>query len=204
LFVVISCYPGGPENVQELDVAISARAPDKNFTGLQTYAMPDTIIHLRDPDETGNEISREFDDLILERVAGNLEALGWQRDANPDSLNPPDMYVFVSLTTTSWTAVSGGYPWGGYWGWYPGWGGCPGCGYWYPWYPPTVVNYETGTLFIDMFDPDDFNEEVERFEGSWFGALNGLLSGSSASTQRRLTEGINQIFAQSPYLRVQP
>ena len=43
------CYPGGPDYVEELDVAISKHNPDYDFVAKATYAMPDKIVKI-----TGN------------------------------------------------------------------------------------------------------------------------------------------------------
>jgi hypothetical protein len=35
----------------------------------------------------------------------------------------------------------------------------------------------------------------------WTGAVNGILAGSDANMERRLTTQIGQVFTQSPYLQ---
>jgi len=94
-----------------------------------------------------------------------------------------------------WTAVTywgcGGY-WG-WWGWYPpGWG----CGY------PTATSWEQGTLITDMLDPSGASNET--IPSVWSGAVNSVLSNSSATNVNLAVSGIDQAFDQSKdYLMVQ-
>jgi len=81
----------------------------------------------------------------------------------------------------------------------PGWGYGPGWGGGYP-YVPVVTSYTTGTLIIDMIDPNNPNTSEEIIPIIWSAFLNGLVTGSEASIQTRVTNGINQAFDQSPYL----
>jgi len=97
------------------------------------------------------------------------------------------------------------YPGWGYWGWWPGWGYWPGYGPGWGWgYPGYVgrVTYETGTVFVDMIDPNDPAPAVEPPEIPvvWTGALRGILSGGAATAATRIVDGLNQAFDQSPYL----
>jgi hypothetical protein len=54
-----------------------------------------------------------------------------------------------------------------------------------------------------MGDPEEFlnfNEDIKA-DVAWIGALDGLLSSSSATNVQGVTNGINQAFAQSPYIQ---
>ena len=62
-----------------------------------------------------------------------------------------------------------------------------------------MTSYETGTVFWDMFDPDNVDTENEIIQVEWTGAINGVL-GSSSNNESRLTRGIEQAFEQSQYL----
>ena len=87
-------------------------------------------------------------------------------------------------------------------GW-PGWGCCgPGWGWWYP---PTVsvTNFQTGSVFVEMIDPDEQppDTDLDALVIEWSAVLNGVLS-SSSNTSKRLEDGVNQMFKQSQYLKV--
>jgi len=60
--------------------------------------------------------------------------------------------------------------------------------------------YEVGTLVITMVDLRAPRETTKRVPVLWVAAVNGVL-GDSPVLPRVLT-GIDQAFAQSPYLRI--
>ncbi len=196
----------GFNSVDDYDVVITRYTPDWNYAGYTTYAMPDSVVYLIDPeDDDAEEPDRTYDELILETVANNMEALGYTRETDPET-NGADIFMLVSITTSDWLAYSS-YGWWGYWGWYPGWGYYPGYGPgWGSYYPPCygcgtqVYSYSTGTIFTDMLDPDEPIEDDEEGLIVWTGALNGVLSSGGSGTQNRITNGINQAFKQSSYL----
>jgi hypothetical protein len=200
-----ACYPSpGGVTVDDLDVVATVFNPEVTFSGYRTFAMPDSVVHLlpEDADPDDDNISRAFDELILREVAKGLVDMGYTRVLEPDPNDPPDLYAFVNVTTTQWAGYVG-YPWWGGWGWYPGyppgWG--PGWGPGYPWYGGgAIYSYETGTLFVDLVDPERQDAPTLEIGTTWIGALNGLLESSSAGTSTRLTTGIRQMYTQSPYL----
>jgi hypothetical protein len=66
-----------------------------------------------------------------------------------------------------------------------------------------VDSYETGTLFIDMYDQNTVDSVGMRIDRPWNALLNGLLGTTASLTQQRLEAGIRQAFVQSPYLKPQ-
>jgi hypothetical protein len=152
--------------------------------------MSNSIYHILDEDDPGDDISREYDDDILALIAANLDARGFQRmdENSPDS---SDVRVVVSATTVAnWYAYSY-YPWYGGWGWY------------YPYYPTWGVSYAytTGTLIVDMVNPSEADPVEQTFPNYWRGVVNGVLDDVESSKVRRFTDSINQLFIQSPYLK---
>ena len=116
---------------------------------------------------------------------------------NVNTLYAPS--VVLRKKTVVYTYPSYGW-WGGwYGGWYPGYGGCYYCGY--PSYGTST--YNVGTVVLEMYDltkitvpgviPDDYDM-------SWVAALKGLIGSNQASNTTRVVSGIQQAFAQSPYL----
>lgn len=198
---MVGCYPGGPTDLSELDVVVTSYDVDFDFSKPVTYALADSVAHLGDPDEAGYvELSRDYDDLILERIEAELDAYGWTRELSPET-NGADLFVLPSAVgSTTWVLYSY-YPYS-YWGWYPGWGyypGYPGYGWGYPPYY-TATSYSTGTLFIDMVDPNAADPVEMTIPVRWTGTLSALLGASAAPTNQRITDGIHQAFVQSPYL----
>lgn len=196
-----ACYPGGATNVSDYDLVITAFDETFDFDAAQTFSMPDSVVSL-DPTET---IPQTTQNLILQTITDNLTAYGWTEIPNPTPTNQPDVVVLVGSTTQDWGAwVS--YPWYGYWGWWPGWSYYPpgygaGWGWYYP-YPPSGSYYEysVGSLLIDMAKSIPDTPADSLMEGVWGAGLNGVLSGSQATDQQRLVDGIDAAFTQSPYL----
>lgn len=192
--VFYSCYPGEIDSVQETDLVVTLFDKDADFSAYKTYAMPDTIIHIcdvlsEDQSSCPAELRRTYDNLILTQIKNNLQSMGFTPEADPDSA---DVLVVVSANATDMYGYS-------YYGWYwDYWYGYPGYG-WY--YPPTTVYYEftTGTLMINMFDPDKGDPTQQRISAVWVAAINGLI-GEGGNPQTRLTTTINQAFEQSAYL----
>jgi len=195
LLGVVSCYPGQPEDLQQLDTALTLYDDTVDFSTFSTYAMPTTVDHFC-PDSTGAgciDVPDTYDQDMLNLVAQNMSDLGYTRIDTPNPpATEPDVIVTVGVTASNNWVIYGGYPWYPWYPWYPGWG---------PWYPPywSAANYQTGTIIIMMADVSSGSNE--QFPVVWEATLNGLLGTSSTNTLNRITTGINQAFDQSPYLQ---
>jgi len=188
-----ACTPGSEITASESDVVATLYKTDFNFGSVKYYAMPDTVIELTaNPDRPGDPLlSEENEQKILTQVEGEFLKRGYVRVDTNDTVNPPQFGVVVSVQAVDNYSIYS-YPPGCYWGYY--------C--WY--YPPTIgasYAYTLGTLFIQMgefahFDPDDSESKTAY----WMAAQNGVLNDTSSNLERRFTNGINQMFDQSPYL----
>lgn len=201
-----TCYPDYGLNVEDFDVVATFYDKNFNFANVQTYAMPDTIVHYVDSTQQIVSISRQYDTQILSQIESKMNSLGYTREMNPQ-INGADVFILVGATASQNYKVYGGSSWWPYWGWYPGWGYWPieqygpGYGYWYPWWPggsSYAYSYTTGTLAIAMVEPDSANHTNSTVPVRWIGAINGVTEGGV--TLDRITEKINQCFSQSPYL----
>lgn len=200
-----ACYPGGAEYTSDTDIVLTNYNEDYNFNEVQTYYLADSINYVV---EEGTTPDRSLESYILSELERNFDNLGWTRTV--DSLSSePDVAVLVSvIKVQNYNIYS--YPWYGGWGW--GWywkstgettyWGYPGYGWGYPWYGggTYVTSYEVGTVFWDLFRPDNVDEENEIIYDDWRGAVNGVLGTSTSSTKNRITNGIDQAFRQSAYL----
>ena len=197
MLTVSSCYPGGATNVQQLDLVVTAHDETVDFTSLSTYVLLDSVVHVDIEDNNNDDLlDRANDALILSRIRSNIEAMGYVEEADPAN-NTPDVMFLVGAWAVTNTNAYIGYPWWDWWGWYPGWGCCgPGYGWGYP-SAPVVVQYDTGTLVITMVDPNGAAADV--IPVNWVAGMNGVLG--SGGTTIRITDGIDQAFDQSPYLR---
>jgi len=190
LTVLVGCYPGGAEYVDEYDITYTNHDGTYDFVAKATYSLPDKIVKvtgdLTKPPEYVKDI---YAGPILAQIDINMQKLGWTKvdiNSNPD----------LQLLPASWsstTIIYGGY-WGGYYCWYYPYY-CGG-GWYYPYTP--VTTYTTGTLLMTLVDPNQESTDGSK-RVAWTGAINGLLTGSYVAS--RVNKGIDQAFAQSPYLK---
>jgi hypothetical protein len=186
---LVSCYPGDELTVSETDTVITLFDKSVDFAGFNTYAMPDTIIHLVGDDDDDN-VSRAYDDEILGGIEDNMQALGYTR-VDPATA---DAHILVSATVRDYVGYAYyGWYWDYWYGYPPGWG-------WYPWYPSGGVaySYSVGTILVTMTDPDRTDSSDERVPPIWSAGLNGLAD--KGTNAQRIERGIDQAFAQSKYL----
>jgi hypothetical protein len=199
-----SCYPSADLIVEELDItATILYDEDVDFNNFKTFILPDSIVQIGDPDDPGYiELPLDNQDEILNLIQSNFENLGYVEELDPRN-NEPDVVVLVEVIAQE-NYVLYTYPPGGWWGWwgwypwYPGWGWGPGWGPGYPGGGVGVQSYPEGTLIVDMLDAGVPSNE-EDIPLLWTGVLNGLLYESN--NPNRVSNGINQMFAQSQYLR---
>jgi hypothetical protein len=150
------------------------------------------VVHLGTPDN----VSHVYDSLIVARIAANMISRGYTRAVDP---------ALADLTLNPAVLVNENYDYAGadwclVWGWAYPWI-CTG---WIPDYPGDVIGYtySTGTLFIPMANlADGVPPAVSRPPVVWLAGINGVVSGSSSSALAAgIADGINQAFAQSPYI----
>jgi len=194
--IMWSCYPdSGLTSASDFDLIITQYDTKKDFSTFVTYFLVDSIEHIIPEGEEDN-VSREYDQQILDRVAKNMNDLNYQRIIDTTGVGIPNLAIKVSATTTTFQGWSY-YPgwWGGWWGGYPpGWG---------PWYPPGYVvptEFSTGTVLIDLYDMEAYIPEPEVVPAIWVAGINGLLGDTKTNIVYRLGRDIDQSFNQSPYL----
>lgn len=198
-FSLAACYPDDITDASQLDTVTTLYDNKKDFGSLGTYVLLDTIVFI-DADGSGgddeSDISHAFDDEILSAVRRNMNTAGYTELPASQTAQAD---LTVQVAATSQTTVGFVYDWWYYWGWYPYWPGyAPGWGWGYP--PVSVAYaYQTGTLLMAILDTKHGDPTTERIPVVWLGAVNGVLTGSAQLS--RITDGIDQAFKQSPYLR---
>lgn len=196
--LLAACYPGGAETLSDLDTVTTQHDPKANYASIQTYALPSTIQVAPAPYGEPLTIDHSNDAVILATVAANLDALGWHQ-VDPATVTP-DVNVMVAVTATRYREYVS-YP---FYTWYPGWAGFTGYdetwGVYYPYGGGYVTVIDAGSLRIDMLDTRAPNATTKQLTAIWTASLNGVIGGSAQSQLDRIDGGIDQAFAQSPYL----
>jgi hypothetical protein len=190
----MACYPDrSVDATSEFASVTTLFDQEAEFTTVTKYALPDTVLYVPRAED---EVPAVTQAAILASIRENLNGLGWQEVLNP-ATNPVDVYVVATIT--SQTSTYWVY-WWDYWGWYPywpvGWTGAS-ANYYYPgyWYP---YSYTTGTVLIGMADARASVGEG-RVPLMWSAGINGVLADAGTNVSIA-TNGIDQAFAQSPYL----
>jgi len=209
--MLVSCNPQGAEVVEDLDMVGTAFSKDFDFSTVRTYYMPNEVLTIVDSSNQSSNVflNPAFNQAILRQIASNLNSLGYTRLDTVTTTQRPDVFVQVAALATTNTNIY--YDqwwdyWGGYYSpYYPsyGYGYGPGYGFgpgFYPYPRLYASSYTTGTLIIEMTDPNNANVNANRIPSVWLASFQGLLSGSANSFQTRMEYGINQAFKQSPYL----
>jgi len=200
VLLLAACYPGGAETVEDLDSVTTKHDPAASFATLRTYALPDSIQEVAARGGQPLPMDHSYDTRILSRVASNLDAIGLRR-VDP-SVEQADVNVLVTFTATRYTDYTS-YSYCDLWPGWAGFGGYDGTwGVYYPWTTGTtyVTVIDAGSLRIDMLDQRTPNPSKKQLTAIWAASVDGVLAGDNASIVQRLEKGIDQSFAQSPYL----
>ncbi len=191
--IMAGCYPGEINSLDQTDIVVTAHDENADFQSKRTYVVPDTVVNLAAEPGTPTTLPPSTEATILERVRGNMNALGYTVEPNPTQ-NPPDVIVLCAYATADFEYwyYNG---WCDWWYWY-GYG-CGGWG-WYPGYDSVTVT--AGMLLLTMLDLQGRNPDTEEVPVIWSAFISGILG--SGPDNARVSRVINQSFNQSPYLRV--
>jgi len=185
------CNDSLDEN-DDYNSVITLREPGKDFTAYATFAMQEVVVDLSSRSDDPIELDHSIDDEILNAVAKQMAAKGYDRITDATAA---DVHVVVGAVASNNWSWYGYYPWYGY-----------GYDSYYWYYPPVAVpvNTPTGSVIVLMIDAN----EAEQGDGGitlapvvWAASARGLLSSTSANATRAINL-IDQMFDQSPYLKV--
>ena len=202
-----ACDEGDQNFVQPISARAVTVFKDStfNFTTLRTFAMPDTVVHFNPVTGTPLNVSRQFDQVALDRVRQNLLVRGYTQVANP-SVTRPDFVVLVAATATPSYNAWIGYSWFSIWGFSPVWrwfqpGFSTAWTIVYPWFGVVgTTAYERGTLIVDIIPTSSVNLTTRTIRSAWAGVATSLFDG--VINANSVTAAIDQMFALSPYLSV--
>ena len=190
ILLISGCYPKGPEYISDYGLVVTDYDTEFDFGSRKTYYMPDTIGFETNADDLSEEILREFEELILNTVAENMENRNYDR-IDTSAVDPPDLFIGIRALAIENSGV--GWVPAPCWSWY--------CWYYPNWYP-VGYSYSTGTVIIQMGKPDEIlNFDDITANVAWVAGLDGLLSSNVSNNAQSISNGINQAFTQSPYIQ---
>ena len=175
-------------------------APDKDtdFKDFVTFDIPDSLLIIGQSAKP--EYSQSQNALaLIQAFRTNMENMGYiYTPSNPDAdLGIQLTYMikterFVQYYDDPyWWMDYPGYWSPGYWGdWY---------GYYYPY--RVTYTYSTNAMVADMVDLTAEQGDGKALKVVWSTYIGGPASPSVSYDVKRMTNSINQAFAQSPYLK---
>lgn len=195
LTVAAACYPDQPTSVGGQPTVTTLRAPDASFAA-PTFTLIDSIVQIVEEGQAEAPISRQYDDLVLNELREQMIARGYRELTFPfTTAERPDFVMVAGAASEVYVGYF--YDYYAYWGWWGGWAYPPGWGWYYPGY---VVPYafEHGSLLVSLIDRRAAAQQPDKVPVVWVAGISAVLTGGNESA--RIVEGIDQAFAQSPYL----
>lgn len=212
-----ACQQDDLDTIEDYDTVVVEYDSEFNFETKQYFLLPDTVNMITDVDnyeKSPEELA--LDSAILAEIEIQMEQAGYTKLSQADTADSDKMDEALILLTSRATVTyvnyyTDYYNYGRrYWNWYYGFDYYFRDYYWdyyYPWgYPINYAySYAVGTVVLEMVDPanpyriDDDNGEVV-YPVRWLAVLNGLAEMSYENTEERITQGIEEAFAISPYL----
>jgi len=195
---MMSCatYPGMDSRLAEDLVDITKYDLGTNFKQFRTFSIVDSVVFIKNGKDSVRVLENQTRALLSE-ITGNMQARGYTLVDR--KTGKPDLGINVSAIKV--TNVSYYYP-GWYWDYYgyydPYYWGYPGYNYWYPYYPPAVSTYSTGTVIIDMLDLKNAAAHNNKLYVVWVAIIRGLLTGYH--TEQDILTNVDQCFTQTPQI----
>ena len=163
-----------------------------DFSKFTTFYISDAIKILSDKKR---DWADENAQMLIKTVADNLKDRGYtQLDASEKENADFGIQLSYIENTYYFTTYTSPCYWFDWW-----WGSA----YWpglYPMYPsyPLTYSYDVGSLLGEMIWIDRSSEKLQQV---WSMCVGGTMSGSTLTDVYNAKRGINQAFAQSPYIK---
>jgi len=191
----VACYPDQMDSFTQTSSVVTLVDSQAPLSEARTFALPDTIVAVI---RGVGAASIAGENQILARIRESLISRGW-KDVTAIRAEKPDVVVLTAVVEQSLAGFAYG-DWWAAWGFWPGWAGAYGADW--VWSTPDgaiVFTYETGTLLITMLDRNHDDRTNKRVPVLWAAAVNAVLATTPINLDLAIA-GIDQAFAQSPYL----
>lgn len=198
LVVAVACETTNPASNDLGGVVVTLVDSGPALAAARSFALPDTIVEVP---VGSSELDHSFDREIVASIRQHFLQLGWL-DLTGVQGGKPDVVILTAANERVETGVAYG-DWFGGWGFLPYWNA--GVNSSWGWGVPAGAipyAYQAGTLLITMLDLRTQDGSTRTIPLLWAAALDGIVTTTSNTVDRILT-GVDQAFAQSPYLRIQ-
>jgi len=199
-FIIVflaGCYPESNILPEESDTVYTNAHPDANFHNYKYYQLADSVLRINDYGET-IVIRGTYDQLVIDRVAENLNANGFVRVTDKDTITA-DVDVFISdLSSITITQFWNYIP---YW-YYTGlnsYNSETAYAYFPLGFPTSQLIALRSNIIVDMVDHEAvIIDNQTTYPVYWRAVTTGVYNNNMYS---RLVRNIDQMFFQSPYLK---
>lgn len=177
-------------------IVLTKYDPEANFSSFHKFKIVDQIAVITNDPDVDTILDPIYANQLINKVRENLIARDYDEVLVNDSADF-GMNISIIRKLSSVDVMYPGY-WWGYGGYYDPWyWGCYSCYYYYPYY--YSYSYSTGTIMLEFVD---LNKEAnnDKYVMRWTGIGTGLLSDYTSTNLTNALNGIDEMFAQSPYL----
>lgn len=198
VLATVSCvpYPSSSDIIDQ-DIVISHYSDKANFASYKTFALPPNIPVLKENELGQVDVSYQDAPEIISAVRRNMVARGYT-EVQQDGGVQPDLAVGMAAVSNTIQVYSGSYCYYySYWYWY------------YPCYPSYTYysSYDARTFVLDIADAKAQAGTPPRDGGVnpagiiWSNWLYGVVSSNYTWEAQQIINGIDEAFAQSPYVK---
>lgn len=189
-------YPSSSDLVDQ-DIVISHYNDKANFGSYKTFALPTNIPVLKENDLGQTEVTFQDAPEVIAAVRRNMLARGYT-EVQQDGGVQPDLAVAMAAVSNTIQIYSGSYCYYySYWYWY------------YPCYPtyPYYSSYNARTFVLDIADAkaEAANKPTDGGVNPagiiWSNWLYGVITSNYTFEAQQVINGIDEAFAQSPYVK---
>jgi hypothetical protein len=198
LITVVSCKKNPDlSRLSSAFVVQTTRDQQADFRSFATYYISDTIFYVSNAASQDTFIAGPAANAIVGEIKRQMNDRGYTFIGRP---NRPDILLDVIAVRQVNTGVV--WPPGWWWG-FPG--GPVICDFWGCWpvwnpMPPATFQYSVGDVIVEFFDVK--NAPITgKLQYAWLAQLSGVLSSTDATNVNRTVTGIQEAFAQSPYIQ---
>jgi len=199
LFITIVSCKKNPDFSRLSSAFVVQTTRDKNadFSSFTTYYISDTIFYVSNVASKDTFIAGPAANAIVGEIKKQMNARGYTFVGRP---RRPDILLDAIAVRQVNTGVI--WPPGWWWG-FPG--GPVICDFWGCWpvwnpMPPTTFQYSIGDFIVEFFDVKHA-PITGKLQYVWLAQLSGVLSSTDATNVNRTVTGIQEAFAQSPYIQ---
>jgi len=198
-------YPDKSDEERDKDVSLTYYDNTIDYSQYATYAIVEHVGEVAVESDSLIVTISGKSTLILDKINENLTSYGLQEV--PSAANP-DLLVNAHVLTldVEYSSYYGGY-WdmGYYYSYDPYYYGSPyywgygGYSYYYPYSYGYTYSSTYGSVLMEIIDSKNTNNITSQIKMIWSGMVVGTVN-STTGIDQRITSGIDECFAQSPYL----